>query len=64
MAVYSHTIPPDVTVEGLLAVTLYDGPMTVAHDLMMITVGDEITVGNRPLAEGETFESSGVLKKN
>lgn len=64
LAVYSHIIPPDVTSDELRAVTPYDGPMTVAHDLMMITVGDEITVGNRPIAEGETFESSSVLKKD
>ncbi len=62
MAVYSHIIPPDVTAERLAQVTPYDGPMTVAHDLMMITIGDEIEVADRPRMEGEVFEASEVLR--
>lgn len=62
MAVYSHIIPPDVTAEQLTAATPYDGPLTVAHDLMMITIGDAITVADRPRAAGEAFEASSVLK--
>lgn len=62
MAVYSHIIPPDVTAEQLVALTPYDGALTVAHDLMMITIGDDITVTDRPRAAGEAFEASSVLK--
>lgn len=62
MAVYSHIIPPHVTAEELIAATPYEGPLTVAHDLMMITIGDEIEIADRPIMEGETFESSDTLK--
>ena len=62
MAVYSHIIPPDVTAAELAAATDYDGPLTVAHDLMMITIGEEIVVADRSRAEGTTFEGSDVLR--
>lgn len=62
MAVYSHLIPPDVTAEELKAATPYDGPLTVAHDLMMITIGDEITITDRPISSSESFEDSQTLK--
>lgn len=62
MAVYSHIIPPDVTADELVEVTPYDGPMTVAHDLMMITIGDEIDIADRPRMGGEAFEASEVLR--
>jgi ribonuclease Z len=62
MAVFSHIIPPDVSAEELMAATPYDGPLTVAHDLMMITIGDAIEVSDRPILEGESFESSSTLK--
>ena len=62
MAVYSHIIPPDITADDLVAATPYDGSMTVAHDLMMITIGDQIVVSDRPRAEGTTFEGSSVLR--
>lgn len=62
MAVYSHLIPPDVTAEELKAATPYDGPLTVAHDLMMITIGDTIVISDRPLVDGSTFETSKTLK--
>ncbi len=51
MAVYSHIIPPETTPEELIGYTrpYYDGPVTVAHDLMEIRLrGDsEIIVGER-----------------
>ncbi len=50
LGVYSHIIPPEITAEELLALTDYDGEMLVAHDLMTLTIGDEIVVGR---AEGE-----------
>ena len=62
MAVYSHLIPPDVTADELIEATPYDGPLTVAHDLMMITIGDEIEISDRPLADGVSFERSKVLR--
>ena len=45
-AVYSHIIPPEVTEAQLRAATPYTGPLTVAHDLMTITIGDQITVAD------------------
>ena len=65
MAVYSHIIPPDVKPDELVAATraTYDGPLTVAHDLMMITIGDRIEVADRPRLEEQTFEKSRVLKR-
>jgi ribonuclease Z len=62
MAVYSHLIPPHITAEEFEAATPYDGPLTVAHDLMMITIGDEIVISDRPIMEAETFEASQTLK--
>lgn len=62
MAVYSHIIPPDVTEERLKALTPYDGALTVAHDLMMITIGDRIEVGDRPRAGAQSFEQSGAIR--
>jgi len=62
MAVYSHLIPPHITESEWKAVTPYDGPLTVAHDLMMITIGDAITISDRPIMESETFEESQTLK--
>ena len=62
MAVYSHLIPPQITEEALKAATPYDGPLIVAHDLMMITIGDTIVVSDRPVLQDESFENSKVLK--
>ena len=62
MAVYSHLIPPQVTKEELEAATPYDGPLIVAHDLMMITIGDTIEISDRPILKDESFEKSKVLK--
>ncbi len=62
MAVYSHIIPPDVTETQLKAATPYDGALTVAHDLMMITIGERIEVADRPRAGRESFERSGAIK--
>ena len=51
MAVYYHIIPPETTAEELIGFTrpYYDGPITVAHDLMEIRLAgdDEIIVGER-----------------
>lgn len=64
MAIYSHIIPPGATAQDLIAATrpVYDGPLTVAHDLMMITIGEQIEIGERPRQGDETFEESSVLK--
>jgi hypothetical protein len=62
MAVYSHIIPPDVTEAELRAATPYTGPLTVAHDLMMITIGDRIDVADRPRAQAQSFERSGAIR--
>lgn len=65
LAVYSHIIPPDVSPEGLLAAThaLYDGPVEVARDLMMIAIGDEdIEISDRERRGERIFERSRVLR--
>lgn len=62
MAVYSHIIPPQATKEELEAATPYDGALIVAHDLMMITIGETIEISDRPILERESFEKSKVLK--
>ncbi len=66
MAVYSHIIPPGTSAEDLTSATrpYYDGPMTVAHDFMEITLtGDEIIIGEREKQGGGKFEDSKVLDK-
>ncbi len=64
MAVYSHIIPPDMTAEELMTATRpgYDGPLTVAHDLMKMTIGDEITITQVKVIKNEIFENSQVIK--
>lgn len=62
MAVYAHIIPPQVTSEELIAATSYDGPLTVAHDLMMMIIGDHIDVIARREVGMESFEDTGVLR--
>jgi ribonuclease Z len=64
MAVYSHIIPPHVTADELIDATrpFYDGPLTVAHDLMQIDLGDTIEVHERKLAGDVEFEQTDVLK--
>jgi len=62
MAVYSHIIPPQVTSEELLAATSYDGPLTVAHDLMMIIIGDQIEVVERREVDMKSFEDTRILR--
>ena len=62
MAIYSHIIPPDVTEAQLRAATPYDGPLTVAHDLMMVTIGETIVVADRPRAQTQSFERSGAIR--
>lgn len=62
LAVYSHIIPPEATEAQLRAATAYAGPLTVAHDLMMITLGDQIVVSDRPRTKAESFERSGAIK--
>jgi ribonuclease Z len=66
MAVYSHIIPPETTSEQLTQLTrpIYKGPLTVAHDLMEITlVGDQIIIGERGGGGRDAFEKSRVLTK-
>jgi ribonuclease Z len=62
LAVYSHIIPPETTARDLAAQTPYEGLMTVAHDLMMIIIGDDIRVTDRPSRSAERFEDSAVLR--
>ena len=62
MAIYSHIVPPDAQAKDLKAATPYDGPLTVAHDLMMVTIGQSIEIADRPRVKGEIYEKAGVLK--
>jgi ribonuclease Z len=64
MAVYSHIIPPGATSEELAALTrpIYEGPLTVAHDLMQIDIGDVIEIRDRELPGEVVFETTGVIK--
>ncbi|HSF16276.1 MAG TPA: hypothetical protein VLK65_12060 [Vicinamibacteria bacterium] len=62
LAVYSHIIPPEATSEDLVEATPYDGRMVVAHDLMMITIGEDVVVSDRPRLVDESFEKSRVLR--
>ncbi len=64
LAVYSHIIPPETSAQDLTTATRagYGGPLAVAHDLMMITIGEDIRIGERERHEGEAFEQSRVLK--
>ena len=64
LGVYSHIIPPDISAEELLAKTRpgYSGSMVVAHDLMTITIGDEIEFGTAKNEGTEVFEESDVVQ--
>ncbi len=64
MAVYSHIIPPGATSEELTKLTrpTYEGPLTVAHDLMQIDIGDTIEIRERELSGEVVFETTKVIK--
>lgn len=49
LAVYSHIVPSPATAEDLVPPTrkFYDGPLEVGHDLMTITIGEQIEVTTR-----------------
>lgn len=63
MAVYHHIIPPETTSDELIGYTrpYYDGPITVAHDLMEIKLlGDsEIVIGERQRTGSASFHRPG-----
>ena len=63
LAVYSHIIPPEITSEELLGLTDYDGNMLVAHDLMTLTIADEITVGRAEGAGTDIFTEADVVEE-
>jgi len=63
LAVYSHIIPPEITSDELLGLTDYDGSMMVAHDLMTLTIGDEITVGRAEDAGTDIFTEADVVEE-
>jgi ribonuclease Z len=64
MAVYSHIIPPGATSEELTALTrpTYEGPLTIAHDLMQIDIGESIEIHDREMPGEVVFETTGVIK--
>lgn len=53
LAVYSHVCPPGATQDDLRDATrtTYDGPVELGEDLMVIEVGDQITI-HRPARPG------------
>lgn len=63
LGVYSHIIPPDVAAAQLEKMTrpYYSGAMKVAEDLMIMTIGEEITFGVAEDRSHEAFEKSKVL---
>lgn len=63
LAVYSHIIPPEITSDDLLGLTDYDGNMMVAHDLMTLTIGDEISVGHAEGAGTDIFTEADVVEE-
>jgi ribonuclease Z len=65
LAVYSHIIPPNITKQQLIEQSrpFYKGPLTVAHDLMKITIGDEILISKVERTVEQNFEESNVLEK-
>ncbi len=46
----------------LRAATPYDGPLTVAHDLTIITIGEGIVIADRPRAQAQSFDGSGARR--
>jgi ribonuclease Z len=52
LAVYTHIVPSVATAGDLIPPTRkeFKGRLAVGYDLMMITIGDRITVGRRPTA--------------
>jgi ribonuclease Z len=61
LGVYSHIIPPEITSEELLGMTDYDGEILVAHDLMTLTIGDEITTGRAEGGGTDIFTEADVV---
>lgn len=63
MAVYTHIIPPETTADELIGYTrpYYDGPITVAHDLMEIRLRgeDEIIIGERERTGSASYHQPG-----
>ena len=61
LGIYSHIIPPETTRDELLGMTDYDGRMEVAEDLMTITIGEEIIIGQAEIMDGQTFLESDAV---
>ena len=61
LGVYSHIIPPEISSQELLGMTDYDGEMMVANDLMILTIGDEITIGRAVHGGSDIFTETDVV---
>ena len=61
LGIYHHIIPPETTRDELLGMTDYDGRMEVAEDLMTITIGEEIIIGQAEIMDGQTFLESDAV---
>jgi len=61
LGIYSHIIPPETTRDELLGMTDYDGRMEVAEDLMTITIGEEIIIGQAEIMDSQTFLESDAV---
>ena len=62
LGVYSHIIPPEIGADELLPMTDYEGEMLVAHDLMTLTIGDDITIGRAEGRGTDIFTEADVVQ--
>ena len=51
LAVYSHIVPSPATPEDLISPTrkTYAGRLAVGYDLMLVTIGSDVTISRRPI---------------
>lgn len=61
LGIYSHIIPPEISSDELLDMTDYSGRMVVARDLMTLTIGDEIIIGQAGGSGTDIFTDADVV---
>ncbi len=61
LGIYSHIIPPEISSDELLGMTDYSGRMVVARDLMTLTIGDEIIIGQAGGSGTDIFTDADVV---
>lgn len=57
LAVYTHIVPPETKAAEIEQLTRphYQGPLVVAHDLMTVTIGDEIVISDQVKLEDDVL---------